>query len=175
MAPHPNPLRLQAYRNNTPIPGPDKDPGGWSGQTMQLSGRLDGFQRVELNVTVSTVSRPLPFSSPQLSCAAPLLYPRGFPIPFSIVIESECIELLDLLSKSFTALQVTLMRNFPNIGKAWAKQPFPPDVVSQGRYWPDAAVQYPHVAERCFMGEIPVLGHLLPQFNFPIFAMEVSS
>lgn len=139
---------------------------------MRLSGRLDGLQRVQLNVTVSLFSRIYPVSSPQLSCATPSLYPRGFPIPFNIAIESDNSELLDLLSGSLTALQVTLMRNFPRIGNEFAKQPFPPDVVGRGRYWSEAA-RFPRSSERRLMGEIPILGHLMPQFDFPTFCLEV--
>ncbi|KAJ7051351.1 hypothetical protein C8F01DRAFT_1339856 [Mycena amicta] len=80
----PSPLRALAYKDNTPLPGPDVDPEGWHTKTFSISGML--FESREVDIQI------------EFSLAKPLSYTRSTTIPCALKISSSDTEAVDLLT-----------------------------------------------------------------------------
>jgi len=146
----PSILRMISYADQTPIPGPDIDPDGWISKSAQIRGKL--FANSDVQVTC------------QFSLACPLEYPRGFPIPFGILLESEDAQALDLLA-GFKGMNVTLQRHVQRGAARGEEFEVNPDVVGRGRYWSGGAAPAPGM--RRLTGEIPVVRQLMQGFAYP--------
>ncbi|KAJ7261727.1 hypothetical protein B0H12DRAFT_1013149 [Mycena haematopus] len=97
----PSLLRQLAYQQNTPVPGPDDDPGGWE-QFPSFTVRGTVFSTRQVEATC------------HFSLAKPLCYTRGSPIPCAISLSSTDAQALDLLSAP-RAISVHLRRRLKPI------------------------------------------------------------
>ncbi|KLO17422.1 hypothetical protein SCHPADRAFT_937117 [Schizopora paradoxa] len=83
--PKPSALRLQAYKDKTPIPGPDADPEGWkSFPPVEIKGEL--FKAKNVTALYS------------LAIATPLIYAAGTIVHFFLTVESDDEQALALLA-----------------------------------------------------------------------------
>ncbi|KAJ6498815.1 hypothetical protein C8R45DRAFT_897469 [Mycena sanguinolenta] len=93
----PSALRQLAYQENSPLFGPESDPGGWETQSASLKGTVFSSRTIEVRFT--------------FSLAKPLSYTRSSSIPCALTIETNDRQALDLLS-SPSASMVYLERGF---------------------------------------------------------------
>ncbi|KAJ7476128.1 hypothetical protein FB451DRAFT_1245886 [Mycena latifolia] len=123
----PSPLRQLAYRENSPLLGPDADPAGWE--------QLPPF----------TV-RGTVFSARPTEVTCNLCYTRGSPIPLVITLSSTDAQALDLLSAP-RAISVHLRRRLKPLMPA-SKRNCQEAATSRGVRWRrlDGEIQLPDIA-----------------------------
>ncbi|TDL20417.1 hypothetical protein BD410DRAFT_790896 [Rickenella mellea] len=137
-------LRQVAYRENTPLLGPDIDPEGWNVfPSVEVSGYdHHKFGRLKCSCT--------------FALATPLSYTRGSVIPVMLMMESEDEKIFGagLLSKSF----------FPQVKFSRTLRGRPDEVLAT---WSVANAQHvPSPCRRVLYGEIKVPRELRPSFDF---------
>ncbi|KAF9450553.1 hypothetical protein P691DRAFT_788998 [Macrolepiota fuliginosa MF-IS2] len=159
----PTPLRRLAYAEGKPLPNPKQDPEGWNMLPRnKVEGVLFGGKNVEIFY--------------QLSIVRPLQYALGDPIPLHLVLESEDVQALDILS-SPAAIRVELVRAMTTGFEATADHPdrrsdnFFRITLSRAYFWnADEPGLGPN--RRSLQGEIDLEEKLKPTFTFPRLSIE---
>lgn len=167
--PKPSPLRLQAYKDGSPIPGPTTDPDGWKTfPPVDIKGEL--FKTRKVAATYS------------LSIAAPLIYASGTSVPFFLTVESSDGQALGLLSDHH-APDVGIRRKIktvPGVGDAGGSIVMPGSEEERpisNVVWtnpPGGQVEGGGPNKRVLYGEmkLPTGSMLRPSFEFGDFHMK---
>nr|GAT51378.1 predicted protein [Mycena chlorophos] len=167
--PPPSALRQLAYRQGTPLSGPEMDPTGWELlQPFTIRGTAFNTRRVEATC--------------QLTLAKPLCYTRGSQIPCVIYLSSTDTQALDLLSAP-RAITVALRRRLRPIQPASKRSGMfdasadlsadPVETIALASWWP-ASPAAAHHSSRRLEGEIPLPVTLKPSARMAHFAVEYS-
>ncbi|KAJ7049698.1 hypothetical protein C8F01DRAFT_1001673 [Mycena amicta] len=153
---HPSSLRMLAYQENSPLLGPDADPGGWQSYPLSIKATLFASRVIEVKLTYR-------LNSQQLS------YTRSASIPCAMAIETSDKQAMDLLSGPSASLVYLERTTQENQGYRNSTEP-----CGQAVFWPsteggaDSAVPN----QRRLMGEIHLRGDLQPTSAVLGFAIE---
>ncbi|KAI0787529.1 hypothetical protein C8Q74DRAFT_1252361 [Fomes fomentarius] len=164
LAEPPSALRQLAYREGSPLVGPQGDPEGWKILApVKVVGVVFDTRKVELECT--------------LAVAVPLTYALGSPIPIVLTLKSDDEQALDLLSTP-SAVRLNLLRTRLVGSHATSGD------VESGRsnnsftnnaggafFWPSDEGA-PESGTRVLQGELEVKRSLRPGFVFPRFSVQ---
>ncbi|KAF7328006.1 hypothetical protein MKEN_00381300 [Mycena kentingensis (nom. inval.)] len=170
----PSPLRQLAYRQSTPLIGPEGDPAGWE-QLPPFTVRGTAFKTRTVEATC------------WFSLAKPLCYTRGSQVPCAITLSCTDTQALDLLSAP-RAVNVALRRRLRPIPPASRRTGMfdanadlsadPAETVALASWWPPAegaaAEAASATSHRRLEGEISLPVTLKPSARMAHFAVEYS-
>ncbi|KAI0359735.1 hypothetical protein OH77DRAFT_1471440 [Trametes cingulata] len=159
----PSPLRQLAYREGSPLIGPEGDPDGWKVlPSVTVAGTIFGARQVELQCTIA-VSKPL-------------IYALGSPIPLILTLTGSDEQALDLLSTP-SAVRLHLVRVRLVGSHAVLDEPTGRsnnvfrDSVGTAFFWPSDEGA-PRAGTRVLNGELEVKKSLKLGFVFPRFSLR---
>ncbi|KAM5531766.1 hypothetical protein V8D89_014536 [Ganoderma adspersum] len=161
----PSPLRELSYREESPLIGPQGDPGGWKVFTsVNVTGVLFDTRQVNLECT--------------LAVATPLSYALGSPIPITLTLKAGDEQALDLLATP-SAVRLHLIRvrfvgshaTLDNPDKAGRSNNMFRESVGSAFFWPSDEGA-PEPGSRVLQGELEVKKSLKLGFLFPRFSVR---
>lgn len=154
----PSPLRQLAFREGSPLPGPNVDPEGWqTSKPIKLSGVLFNTKRIEAECT--------------LSVAKPLSYAVRSPIPLVIKFECNDRQALDLLAnpkatRLFLVRSIATGANATDEGTPKRSNNLFLEGVGKAVFWP-SSISGSTEGTRSLQGELNLKSSLKPTFVFP--------
>ncbi|RPD59528.1 hypothetical protein L227DRAFT_575968 [Lentinus tigrinus ALCF2SS1-6] len=160
----PSALRQLAYREGSPLVGPEGDPEGWKVlPSVKVAGTVFDARKVELECT--------------LAVATPLTFPLGSPIPLTLTVKGSDEQALDLLATP-SAIRVVLSR-FRLVGSHAISEDIEggrsnnsfTDVCGSAFFWPSVEGA-PEPGTRVLQGELEVKKSLKIGFVYPRFSVR---